>query len=316
MLNEQDRQGQIARQASYLIEHGLGREALEQRLNDVFEPEALESFLAQTRSMAEGPSLGPILKRLMAAAAQSGLDQALMARALESLRDEIRQSLRPLSRLLDGQLVLVLLTSVVATLMVIVMKLYVFPQFADLYTIFGADLPALTRLAIETNWLAGLILIPWLVLLLLFWIKQALRARLRLSRELRGWILWVPFIGQLLRRFEAYLFFRLFVLLRALGATDEQAGAMALDALGHQAGQPAPALIEPIDAGLRDAIRLGIEAREMDYWQLAFLDLQSGASVELIRRVITHVLTILLGLTLGLVLIALYLPIFKLAAVV
>jgi type IV pilus assembly protein PilC len=215
--------------------------------------------------------------------------------------------------------------------------IFVIPAFKDVYSTFGADLPAPTMLLIgisdvfvELWW----ILLPGLVAAIVAyrrgrlpeaWIDALHRAVMSFGFARRYVV--TGFVGQLVSWLRIGVLYPavLSAALAHLRATHRtQVLRLCVDRIRQSLGEGQPLSValegvQPLPARLSLMVRLGERMQNVDDVLAQFAELgRNDAEVVLSRfeRGLSTVLYILFGLTVGTIVIALYLPIFKLGSVV
>jgi len=307
----------LARHARHLAAAGVPRDEADRRLAGLFGADALRAW--RDRADAWDVWAGPIFAAIVARGGALGLAPADLGLGLEALREELAGEIAPIGRAFGGTFATLLATASVATCVLAVMGLFVIPEmrghFVGMGAGMGAELPALTRLVFETEVYGLVFAVPWVALLLLLANWIGLRSLHLVGWRVPGWVRVLPLLGPAARRLEGYAMINLYRLLRRLGAACEPALAVIGEALGHRDALRLPPLLADIKQGLIQAERLRIEDREIAYWD-RFLDARNGMALEMLRRLLTYVLLALVAVVVGLMVIALYLPLFKIASVV
>ena len=237
------RAGQPLEQALALLASGLAAAPLRPRL---------ESVLTRVRA---GAGLGdalegeggfpPLFIAMVRAGEAAGALEATLAELAQLLERQAR-----LSSLIGSALLYpaVLLTVAVASVLLIL--LYVVPQFAPLFERAGGELPMTTRAVLASSaWLQDNWTLLMLALLFLLLGVRALGKRPALAVALQRRLLALPVLGPLLADAAVARF------ARTLGAL-LQAGAALPASLGFARDVAGPALAAEIDA-MRDGVKNG-----------------------------------------------------------
>ncbi|MHA1528080.1 MAG: type II secretion system F family protein [Alphaproteobacteria bacterium] len=162
----------------------------------------------------------------MVRAGEAGGSQVLV---LERLANMLERS-EALKASIRSALMYPLLVLIITGVSLVVLLVFVIPEFRPIFEDSGTDLPLTTRivlvfsdLAVEWGWLLLIGLLAALLMLRRFSVSEA--GRLRLDR----WLLGAPLLGELVRRIETARFCRSLGTLRANGVA-------LIDAVGIAAG--------------------------------------------------------------------------------
>lgn len=227
---------------------------------------------------------------------------------------------------------------VVAVIVTALLLIKVVPQFAETFSSFGADLPAFTQFVVnisewaQANWLTGLILI----------IATSVgfrEAKLR-SKKFADWLdataLKLPVVGNIIRQSVVARFGRTL-------STTFAAGVPLVDSLDSVAGASGNVVYGRAINKIRDEVTAGLQLNQAVknsgmfptmLVQMISIGEESGALDEMLEKVAVHyeaevdnavdnltalmepIIMSVLGILVGGLMIAMYLPIFKLGAVV
>ena len=227
---------------------------------------------------------------------------------------------------------------VVAIVVTAILLIFVVPTFRDLFRSFGADLPAFTIMVINLSefvqqwW--------WAVLLALVAAGWGLKEAHFRSAKFRRWldltILKIPVIGELLRKAAIARFCRTLSVMFA-------AGVSLVEALKSVSGATGNALFAEATLKMRDetstGMQLNMSMRGTGVFpnmvvQMAAIGEESGSLDEMIGKVadfyeeevdnmvdamsslLEPLILVILGTLVGSLVIAMYLPIFKLGSVI
>ena len=227
---------------------------------------------------------------------------------------------------------------VVAFIITTILMIFVIPQFEDLFKGFGADLPALTKFVIE---LSALFQKWWWAIFggiggVVYGLMEAKRRSKKVNHVIDRMLLKLPILGEIVTKATVARFARTLSTMFAAGVPlvegmttvagasgnivfetgilkirDNVASGMSLQASMRQTGLFSNMVVQMVaigeEAGLLDAM-LGKVA---DFYEQEVDDAVDGLS-SLLEPIIMSVLGVLIG---GLV-VAMYLPIFKMGAVV
>ena len=227
---------------------------------------------------------------------------------------------------------------VVAILITAIIMIFVIPQFKDLFSSFGADLPAFTRMVISISdfvagwWWAILgVVVATVVVATNIW-KRSPKFRETLDRLL----LKVPVIGAIMHKAALARFCR-------TTSTMFAAGVPLVEALQSVAGATGSAVYEKAVLTMRDDVATGqslqLAMRQQGLFphmviQMVTIGEESGAlddmlakvadfyeeevdnAVDALSSLLEPLIMVILGTVIGGLVIALYLPIFQLGSVV
>jgi type IV pilus assembly protein PilC len=226
----------------------------------------------------------------------------------------------------------------VAVIVTVILLLFVIPQFESLFKGFGADLPAFTQFVVDmsrglqkSGWLYGLILVGAFVTFFYFYKR---------SRPMRQFIdklsLQVPVIGPILRKSAIARYARTLATMFAAGVPLVEAMKSVAGATGNIIYQDAVLRMrDEISTGMRmqramentglfpnmvvQMIAVGEESGSLD--EMAgkvadFYEADVDAAVDALSSLLEPMIMAILGVLVGGMVIAMYLPIFKLGAVI
>ncbi len=209
---------------------------------------------------------------------------------------------------LPGDLFYIITLLLIASVVAVLWLFFISPHFADLFSGFGADLPALSGVALNQ---------PWVMFLPLLVIAAAVVWAISTSfRVAAGIAVIAPLgrglpVGRRLRRTHER--WRQLTLARALAAAG-QPPAQSLGsaaAIGGSGASPDPDLAAKLDL----AVTLGAADAELAH--LNELELDSlQRELDTWRAAVLRILQVVIAVFIGTMVIAMYLPIFKLGAVV
>lgn len=294
----------------------------------------VESGTGLADSLSKHPDyFDSLFTNLVSAGEQSG--------ALETLLDKIamyKEKTEELKSKVKKALFYPTAVLVVAFIVSAILLIFVVPQFQSLFESFGADLPAFTQMVVNLSeaaqkwWWAALLVIGAAV----FAFINAKKKSPTLRRRLDVMSLKVPIIGTILEKSAIARFARTL-------STMFAAGVPLVEAMESVAGATGNALYEEATLRMRDEVSTGTQLQQSmrataifpnmvvqmiaigeesgsldemlskiaDFYEAEVDDLVDGLS-SLLEPLIMAVLGVMVG---GLV-IAMYLPIFKLGAVV
>ena len=263
------------------------------------------------------------------------------AGALESLLDKVatyKEKTEALKKKITKALFYPAAVLAVAVIVTLILLLFVIPQFEELFKGFGADLPAFTRMIIdlskfvqEQGWWMGLLFAGGVV----FFLNMKKR-----SAALRHFIdrasLKIPIIGPILTKAAIARYARTL-------ATMFSAGVPLVEAMESVAGATGNIVYEQAVLRMRDEvatgqrlqramentglfpnmviqmIAVGEESGSLDTMASKvadFYELEVDTAVDALSSLLEPLIMAILGVLVGGLVIAMYLPIFKLGAVV
>jgi len=226
----------------------------------------------------------------------------------------------------------------VAVIVTVILLLFVIPQFESLFQGFGADLPAFTQFVVDmsrglqkSGWLYGLILAGVVVAFVYFYKR---------SRPMRQFIdkmsLQIPVIGPILRKSAIARYARTLATMFAAGVPLVEAMKSVAGATGNIIYQDAVLRMrDEISTGMRmqramentglfpnmvvQMIAVGEESGSLD--EMAgkvadFYEADVDAAVDAMSSLLEPMIMVILGTLVGGMVVAMYLPIFKLGAVI
>ena len=263
------------------------------------------------------------------------------AGALETLLDKIatyKEKTEALKGKIKKALFYPTAVLVVAFIVTAILLIFVIPVFEDLFQDFGADLPAFTQMVIDLSafirskgWLISLVI--GAVIFGIFWFKKRSRAFRHFLDKL---VLKLPIIGAILNKAAVARFARTL-------ATMFAAGVPLVEALESVAGASGNIVYESAILRMRDEVSTGLRlAQSMEntglfpsmVTQMVAIGEESGAldtmsakvadfyegevddAVDAMSSLIEPVIMAILGVLVGGLVVAMYLPIFKMGAVI
>jgi len=263
------------------------------------------------------------------------------AGALESLLDKVatyKEKTEALKKKIKKALFYPAAVLAVAVIVTLILLLFVIPQFEELFKGFGADLPAFTRMVIEMSrfvqaegWWMGMILAGAVVVFVYF--KKRSRA---LRQFLDRMSLKLPIIGGILTKAAIARYARTL-------STMFSAGVPLVEAMQSVAGATGNIVYEEAVLRMRDEvatgqrlqramentglfpnmvvqmIAVGEESGSLDAMASKvadFYEQEVDAAVDGLSSLLEPLIMAILGVLVGGLVIAMYLPIFKLGAVI
>ena len=226
----------------------------------------------------------------------------------------------------------------VAIIVTVILLLFVIPQFESLFKGFGADLPAFTQFVVNmSRWLQSngwvvLIIVGAAVFTFAYFYKRSRPLRQFLDRMSLG----IPVIGPILRKSAIARFARTLATMFAAGVPLVEAMKSVAGATGNIVYQDAVLKMrDSISTGMRmqramentglfpnmvvQMIAVGEESGSLD--EMAgkvadFYEADVDAAVDALSSLLEPFIMVILGVLVGGMVVAMYLPIFKLGAVV
>jgi type IV pilus assembly protein PilC len=226
----------------------------------------------------------------------------------------------------------------VAIIVTVILLLFVIPQFESLFKGFGADLPAFTQFVIDmSRWMQDN---GWVLLGLVVAATFTFAYFYRRSRPMRQFIdrmsLQIPVIGPILKKAAIARFSRTLATMFGAGVPLVEAMKSVAGATGNIVYQDAVLRIrDEISTGLRmqramentglfpnmvvQMIAVGEESGSLDEMAAKVADFYEAdvdAAVDALSSLLEPLIMVILGVLVGGLVIAMYLPIFKLGAVI
>lgn len=226
----------------------------------------------------------------------------------------------------------------VAILVSGIMLVYVVPQFEDVFKGFGADLPAFTQVIVDLSrfmvewWFPVLVVVIATIVAFFFFYKRSLSFQHFLDKV----TLQIPVIGQIMHNSAIARFARTL-------ATTFRAGVPLVEALDSVAGATGNSVYTKATYRIRDDVSVGYpvnmamkqtnlfphmvvqmtaigeEAGALDtmlFKVAEFYEQEVNNSVDALASLLEPMIMIVIGVLVGSMVVGMYLPIFKLAAVV
>ncbi|HUQ11862.1 MAG TPA: hypothetical protein VM146_16225 [Steroidobacteraceae bacterium] len=255
------------------------------------------------------PSSWPQLGNVLATARANGID---VERTFSAYERSVEQARGRYAGVFTGAMSLGMYLVMLTILFLIVIGVYsifVLPAFQTMFEQFGAPLPAFTSVMIGNI----AVLAPMLALLVLALLSYLvglarLRQRMQQMQPVSPGITWVPGLGSWARAHDAALWMRFYALFLDSGAPENVAGHAAAQLAGSPTRDRRPRLLE-------SAAKLGHLRAELTR-MLDADEREAAAGFERARNTTVLVLRLYIYLLLSGYVLAMYLPIFKLGAVV
>ncbi len=226
----------------------------------------------------------------------------------------------------------------VSFIVVTILMIFVIPQFSELFSSFGADLPALTQFLVDTS---NFFVANWIVIFIsigatLFGLKEAVKRSPAVQKAMDVYSLKLPIIGVVLEKSAIARFARTLETMFA-------AGTPLVEAMTSVAGACGNVIFYDATMKMRDEISTGtqLQASMRDTGlfpnmvvQMVAIGEESGAidqmlgkvadwfeqevddAVEALTSLLEPAIMAFLGVVIGGIVIGMYLPIFKMGAVV
>jgi type IV pilus assembly protein PilC len=226
----------------------------------------------------------------------------------------------------------------VAIIVTVILLLFVIPQFESLFKGFGADLPAFTQFVVNmSRWMQSS---GWMLLIIVAGVVVGFGYFYKRSRPLRQFIdklsLQVPVIGPILKKSAIARYARTL-------ATMFGAGVPLVEAMKSVAGATGNIIYQDAVLRMRDEIATGMRMQramentglfpnmvvqmiavgeesgsldEMASKVADFYEADVDAAVDALSSLLEPMIMVILGVLVGGMVVAMYLPIFKLGAVI
>ncbi len=221
-----------------------------------------------------------------------------------------------------------------AVLAVMFMLTFVVPMFEDIFARFGNDLPYLTKMVINiSNFISGNMVLLVLILLLIAFGIYYLRKNEKFRQMQSLWLLHIPFFGELSRKMYLARFCLAMALLtgahtpllHALGLVKKMITfyplQKSIDTIEHdimhgKTLHESMSKFSIYDRRMLSLVKVGEEVNQLDTvfnrlktQYMDDVDYRTG----MMGSILEPLMIILIGLFVGVILIAMYLPIFKLS---
>jgi type IV pilus assembly protein PilC len=263
------------------------------------------------------------------------------AGALETVLDKIatyKEKTEALKKKIKKALFYPAAVLAVAVIVTVILLLFVIPQFESLFTGFGADLPAFTQMVIDlSRWTQSN---GWMMLIVVVGAAFTFRYFYKRSRPMRQAIdrmsLQVPVIGPILKKAAIARYARTLATMFGAGVPLVESMKSVAGATGNIVYQDAVLdMRDEISTGMRmqramentglfpnmvvQMIAVGEESGSLDEMAAKVADFYEAdvdAAVDGLSSLLEPLIMVILGVLVGGLVIAMYLPIFKLGAVV
>ncbi|MDZ5802500.1 type II secretion system F family protein [Stenotrophomonas maltophilia] len=263
------------------------------------------------------------------------------AGVLETVLDTVatyKENIEALKGKIKKALFYPIMVVVVAMLVSGIMLVFVVPQFEDVFKSFGAELPAFTQMVVNLS----RFMVSWWWLIFLIVVGSAVGAIMAYKRSpkmqhaMDRFVLKVPVIGQIMHNSAIARFSR-------TTAVTFKAGVPLVEALGIVAGATGNTVYEEAVLRMRDDVSVGYpvnmsmkqtnlfphmviqmtgigeEAGALDamlFKMAEYYEQEVNNSVDALSSLLEPMIMVFIGTIVGGMVIAMYLPIFKLGAVV
>ncbi|HEY2809349.1 MAG TPA: type II secretion system F family protein [Steroidobacteraceae bacterium] len=319
-------------QAFEIVANGNDKPSMQKLILDI--KSDVEGGTSLHESLAKHPLyFDDLFVNLVEAGEQAG--------ALESLLDKIatyKEKTEALKKKVKKALFYPAAVLVVAVVVTVVLLIFVIPEFESLYKGFGADLPAFTQFVIGISRFVqtqGIFIL--MVLIGTFWTFFYFKKRSRAMREfLDRAVLKVPVIGPILNKAAIARYARTL-------STMFAAGVPLVEALDSVAGATGNIVYEKAVLRMRDEVATGQRLQrsmeqtglfpnmvnqmiavgeesgsldEMSAKVATFYEAEVDNAVDAMSSLLEPMIMVILGVLVGGLVIAMYLPIFKLGSVV
>jgi type IV pilus assembly protein PilC len=263
------------------------------------------------------------------------------AGALETVLDKIatyKEKTEALKKKIKKALFYPAAVLAVAVIVTVILLIFVIPQFESLFKGFGADLPAFTQFVINlSRWMQSN---GWMLLIIVVAAAFTFGYFYKRSRPMRQFIdrlsLQVPVIGPILRKAAIARFARTLATMFAAGVPLVEAMKSVAGATGNIVYQDAVLRMrDEIATGMRmqramentglfpnmvvQMIAVGEESGSLDEMSSKVADFYEAdvdAAVDALSSLLEPLIMVILGVLVGGLVVAMYLPIFKLGAVI
>jgi type IV pilus assembly protein PilC len=263
------------------------------------------------------------------------------AGALETVLDKIatyKEKTEALKKKIKKALFYPAAVLAVAIIVTVILLLFVIPQFESLFKGFGADLPAFTQMVINmSRWMQSN---GWILLIIVVGAAFTFGYFYKRSRPMRQFLdrmsLGIPVIGPILRKAAIARFARTLATMFGAGVPLVEAMKSVAGATGNIVYQDAVLRMrDEISTGLRmqramentglfpnmvvQMIAVGEESGSLDEMAAKVADFYEAdvdAAVDALSSLLEPLIMVILGVLVGGLVIAMYLPIFKLGAVI
>ncbi len=335
----------FARQLATMIEAGVSIVAALVTLEEQTDDKLLVDVIADVRSDVEGGMVfsralarhPKVFNRLFVAMVEAGESSGTLDTVLDRLATQIEKETQ-IKRRVKGAMVYPAVVIAFATLVLIFMLLFIVPVFVDVFKDLGGELPLPTKLVMSaSDALKGY----WFIIFpaiggIIFGLRKLKRTE-QGSRKWDAFKLRIPMkIGDVVQKVALARFSRSLATLVAAGVDIIQA----LEITGQTAGNwvienalagvrtrvhegarvSAPIIEDPIFPPMVGAmVKIGEETGELDKMlgKIAdFYEDEVDSSIQSLTSIIEPIMMIGVGIMVGTIVIAMYLPMFKLLTLI
>ncbi|MDX2465461.1 MAG: type II secretion system F family protein [Porticoccus sp.] len=319
-------------QSFEIVAEGAENESLRDLINNIRED--VSAGLSFGASLRKHPKyFDSLFCSLVEAGEQAG--------ALETMLDRIatyKEKTESLKAKIKKALTYPITVLVVAVVVTGILLVKVVPTFAETFTGFGADLPSFTLFVLHLSETAQEWWLIWLIGIIgaFFGFREARRRSAKFNALVDKYSLKIPIVGDIMYQAIVARFARTL-------STTFAAGVPLVDALNSVAGAAGNAVYKDATLSVRDDVTTGIQLNQalratgkfpVLLLQMASIGEESGALDEMLEKAAEHyeeavdnavdnlttllepMIMSVLGVLVGGLLIAMYLPIFKLGAVI
>ena len=214
----------------------------------------------------------------------------------------------------NSLIVYVVFVFVLAIMVMGIFSVKVLPQFAETFSNFGAELPALTRfILLNDNIFLMVVCILGVGVLLCVLASYHIRKRVNQLRPFSVFFRAVPALRSLANIYSYFLFVHFAHALISAGVKEERALNHAKE-LAKLHDKSTTGLSSWLEAA-SSAQKMGVLGREVQY-QLSQVNILFNRQMILLRESMTLAVQVFLGVLIGLLVVAMYLPIFMLGSAV
>lgn len=324
----------LSRQVHYLLEGGKTFDEAIKHLQHSLPPDAQNS-VEQLKNLLSPCGVKPQranhhyagLQTLMQALKDEGGDSTHLFTHFIHMRDDLRQQLKIYW---DGIMGIVTYGAAVLAIAAIVLSLFsifVFPSFVQLYDSFDAQLPQFTLFTIALGKGVAPVLIVVIALLLtgLGLLIHTLKTSICRFAPITGLLLHLPGLNRIIATYNTAITLAYAQLLKRSGLSGEQAlqkasslvpGPFAKNMQTHNTPSHlgGPRYAQDTASTLRLARTLGTLDQELDF-QHTQMHIGLGRHLGQLRDLLTLTTQIILAILVGMLVISMYLPIFKLGRI-
>jgi len=314
-MTEQDK-NYIERQSAFLFQRGVKPEELQSLLKEKLgeQYQASGDDPLQTKEKHREP----VIRRLIEAAEDMSVNLNQILLAVSKLKYDVKVLSRPARQIFSDLINYLVAVSVVMIIIIYIFSSSLAPQFESMFAAFDRSLPYLTQLVFRSGLKVILIILPIVLIVLTVMLNRTVRNIYQLKIDTASWMLYTPILSRLVRTYYSRLYVEIYPFLRALaGNHDDLLERSRKIVLGdnHELLGSKETSIGHISRCLQGADELGTLEQEVDYWRDR-LDIELSTDLSSTREKLTLLVNFVMGILVGIVVIAIYLPIFKMGAAV